>query len=57
MSEEEIRSQISVKEDDITRVEEEASKKDASAEKEIEDEFNPEISEVTLKLEAEEKLK
>ena len=53
MSEEEIRTQISAKEDDITRVEEEASKKDASAEKEIEDEFDPKINETKAKLEEE----
>ena len=57
MSEEEIRSQISAKEDDITRVEEEASKKDASAEKEIEDQFDLEINETKSKLEEEENLR
>ncbi len=57
MSEEEIRSQISAKEDDITRIEEEASKKDASAEKEIEDEFDPKIEETNTKLGEEEKLR
>ncbi|MHA2397357.1 MAG: hypothetical protein ACXADU_00525 [Promethearchaeota archaeon] len=44
MTEEEIRSQISAREDDITRIEEEASKKDASAEKEIEDLFDQKIT-------------
>lgn len=57
MSEEEIRSQISAKEDDITRIEEEASKNDASAEKEIEDEFDPKIDETNTKLGEEEKLR
>jgi len=57
MSEEEIRSQISAKEDDVTRIEEEASKKDGSAEKEIEDEFDPKIAEVNAKLGEEEKLR
>jgi len=57
MTEEEIRTQISAKEDDITRVEEEASKKDASAEKEIEDQFDPKINETKLKLEEEENLR
>jgi hypothetical protein len=37
MSEENIRGQISAKEDEITRIEEDASKKDASAEAEIEE--------------------
>ncbi|MHA1916362.1 MAG: hypothetical protein ACW986_18280 [Promethearchaeota archaeon] len=44
MTEEEIRSQISAREDEITRVEEEASKKDASAESEIEELFDQEIT-------------
>ncbi len=57
MSEEEIRSQISAKEDDITRIEEEASKKEGSAEGEVEGEFDPKINETNSKLEEEEKLR
>ena len=57
MSEENIRSQISAKEDEITRVEEEASKKDASAEKEVEDEYDPKIAEATTSLSEEEGLR
>jgi hypothetical protein len=57
MSEEEIRGQISAKEDDITRIEEDASKKDASAEKEIEDQFDLKINETKSKLEEEENLR
>ncbi|MHA2390697.1 MAG: hypothetical protein ACXAEX_01905 [Promethearchaeota archaeon] len=57
MSEKEIRSQISTKEDEITRIEEEASKKDASAEKEVEEEYNPKIDEARAKLEEEEGLR
>ncbi|KKN44714.1 hypothetical protein LCGC14_0690300 [marine sediment metagenome] len=57
MSEEDIRSQISAKEDEITRVEEEASKKDASAEKEVEDEYDPKIAESTTSLSEEEGLR
>ena len=51
MSEQELRSQIADKEDEITRVEEEASKKDASAEKEIEAEFDDKINDTKSKLE------
>ena len=50
MSEEHIRGQISAKEDEITRIEEDASKKDASAEKEIEEEFDFRIEEVKMRL-------
>jgi hypothetical protein len=57
MSEESLRGQISAKEDEITRVEEDASKKEASAEKEIEDEYNPKISETEATLAEEEKLR
>ncbi|MFW9942537.1 MAG: hypothetical protein ACFFFT_15970 [Candidatus Thorarchaeota archaeon] len=57
MSEEYIRGQISAKEDEITRIEEEASKKDASAEAEIEEEFDPKIEEATTKLNEEEGLR
>lgn len=57
MSEENIRGQISAKEDEITRIEEDASKKEASAEKEIEEEFDPKIMETQVKLDEEEKLR
>ena len=57
MSEEEIRSQISAREDDITRIEEEASKKDASAEKEIEELFDQKISDANSILEEETSLR
>ncbi|MCK4384405.1 MAG: hypothetical protein KAW66_13985 [Candidatus Lokiarchaeota archaeon] len=51
MSEQDIRSQISEKEDEITRVEEDASKKEASAEKEIEADFDDNINDTKSKLE------
>ena len=51
MSEQEIRTQISEKEDEITRVEENASKKEASAEKEIEADFDDKINDTKSKLE------
>jgi len=51
MSEQELRSQIADKEDEITRVEEEASKKEASAEKEIEADFDDNINDTKSKLE------
>jgi len=51
MSEQDIRSQISEKEDEITRVEEDASKKEASAEKEIEADFDDKIDDTKSKLE------
>ena len=57
MSEEYIRGQISAKEDEITRIEEDASKKDASAEAEIEEEFDPKIEEANVKVEEEEGLR
>ena len=57
MSEENIRGQISAKEDEITRIEEDASKKEASAEKEIEEEFDPKIEESQIKLNEEENLR
>ncbi len=50
MSEQELRSQIADKEDEITRVEEEASKKEASAEKEIEADFDEKINDTKSKL-------
>lgn len=57
MSEEYIRGQISAKEDEITRIEEEASKKDASAEAEIEAEFDSQIVEAKAKVDEEEGLR
>jgi hypothetical protein len=57
MSEEYIRGQISAKEDEITRIEEDASKREASAEAEIEEEFDPQIEEVKIKLNEEEQLR
>ncbi|MFX1457709.1 MAG: hypothetical protein ACFFDB_20265 [Promethearchaeota archaeon] len=57
MSEEYIRGQISAKEDEITRIEEEASKKDASAEAEIEEEYDPQLEEAKAKLDEEEGLR
>jgi len=51
MSEQDIRSQISEKEDEITRVEEDASKKEASAEKEIEADFDDKIKDTKSKFE------
>jgi hypothetical protein len=50
MSEEEINSQISSKEDEITKVEEASAKAEASAEKEIETEFDPKITDAESKL-------
>lgn len=57
MSEEEYRSQISAKQDEITRIEEKATKNEASAEKGIEDEYNPKISAANSTLTEEEKLR
>ena len=57
MSEENIRGQISAKEDEITRQEEEASKKEASAESEVEAEYNPKIQDAEVKLKDEEGLR
>jgi hypothetical protein len=57
MSEEYIRGQISAKEDEITRIEEEASKKDASAEAEIEEKFDVKIEEAKVKVDEEEGLR
>jgi len=57
MSEEYLRGQISAKEDEITRIEEEAAKKEASAEAEIEQDYDPKIDETKLKLEEEENLR
>jgi len=50
MSEDEINSQISAKEDEITKVEEAAAKKEASAEKEVEGEYDSQISDTESKL-------
>ena len=57
MSEEYIRGQISAKEDEITRIEEEASKKDASAEAEIEEEFDLQLEVAKAKVDEEEGLR
>jgi len=57
MTEEEIRSQISAREDDITRIEEEASKKDASAEKEIEELYDQKITDAKAVLDEETSLR
>ncbi|NVM35726.1 MAG: hypothetical protein HWN81_09035 [Candidatus Lokiarchaeota archaeon] len=57
MSEENIRGQISAKEDEVTRIEEEASKEEASAESEVEAEYNPKITKAEAKLNEEEVLR
>lgn len=54
MTEEELRIQISDKEDDITRIEEDAAKKEAGAEKEIEADWDADINETKSKLEVSE---
>ncbi|MFX0042102.1 MAG: hypothetical protein ACFE8L_04245 [Candidatus Hodarchaeota archaeon] len=51
MTEEELRIKISDKEDDITRIEEDAAKKEAGAEKEIEADWDADINETKSKLE------
>ena len=51
MTEEELRIQVSDKEDDITRIEEDAAKKEAGAEKEIEADWDADINETKSKLE------
>lgn len=53
MSESDLRSQISAKEDQIIKIEEEAVKKESAAEKEINNEYNSKISEVKSNLESE----
>ncbi|MFX1446315.1 MAG: hypothetical protein ACFFHV_23210 [Promethearchaeota archaeon] len=53
MSESDLRSQISAKEDDITKIEEEAAKKDASAEKEVDNEYDSKIADVKSNLDSE----
>ncbi len=55
MSEEEIRSKISDKQDDITKIEEEITKKEASAEREIEADFDSKIKTTKDTLGAEQK--
>ena len=50
MSEDEINSQISAKEDEITKVEEKAAKAEAGAEKEVEAEYDTQISGAETKL-------
>jgi len=55
MSEDELRSQISAKEDEITKIEEEANKKEASAEKEVEGEYDAQITAAEGTLAADEK--
>ena len=55
MSEEEIRNNISEKQDDITKIEEEITKKEASAEREIEADFDAKIRTTKGSLSAEEK--
>ncbi len=57
MTEENIRGQISAKEDEITRIEEEASKEEASAESKVETEYNPKIEAAEAKLNEEEVLR
>jgi len=57
MTEENIRGQISAKEDEITRIEEEAAKQEASAEAEVEQEYNPKIDAAETKLNEEEVLR
>ena len=54
MTEEELRIQVSDKEDDITRIEEDAAKKEAGAEKEIEADWDADINETKSKLEVSE---
>ena len=56
MSEDQINSEISAKEDAITKVEEAAAKKEASAEKEVEAEYDSQISDAESKLATEQGL-
>ena len=53
MSEDSLRSEISKKEDEITKIEEEAAKKEAASEKEVETEYDPQIKETEDKLNTE----
>ncbi len=55
MSIDELRSQISAKEDEITKIEEESNKKEASAEKEIEAEYDSKIKDTESNLAGEQK--
>ena len=57
MSEEDLNGQISAKEDEVTRVEEDATKKRASAEAEVEGEYDPKIAAAETTLAEEEKLR
>ncbi|MBY9005359.1 MAG: hypothetical protein KGD63_01220 [Candidatus Lokiarchaeota archaeon] len=57
MSKEYIKGQIDAKEAEINRIEEEASNKIASTQKEIEEKYDSDIEEVQSKLEAEEQLR
>ena len=52
MSEEEIRTEISDKKDDITRIEEDAAKKEAGAEKKIESVWDDKINQTKTRLDA-----
>ena len=52
MSEEEIRTEISDRKDDITRIEEDAAKKEAGAEKNIEGVWDNKINETKTRLDA-----
>jgi exonuclease VII large subunit len=52
MSEEEIRTEISDKKDDITRIEEDAAKREAGAEKKIEGVWDDKINETKTRLDA-----
>ena len=54
MTENEIRSQIAAKEEQITKIEEEASKKEAGAENEVNANYGAKIAEIETKLSAEE---
>ena len=53
MSEIQIKSQISLKEDQITRIEEDAAKKEALAEKEVNQEYDPKIASIESNLSSE----
>ena len=57
MSEENLKGQISAKKDEVTRVEEDATKKEASAEAEVEGEYDPKITETEATLGEETKLR
>ncbi|MBY8982835.1 MAG: hypothetical protein KGD57_07795 [Candidatus Lokiarchaeota archaeon] len=57
MSEDYIKGQINAKENEITRIDEDASNKITSTEKEIEEEFDAHIEEVQTKFDEEEQLR